>query len=95
MTGTAEIYNLEVRCDEERTVIGVIPLPAGVSVRLTAVEVLRRFEPADRRFKLPFTLRDGDMMRCPRCQRPVSVVGILGKGEVSAVIVLGALTAKG
>lgn len=86
---------LKFKCDEEREIIGTISLPAGLKVRLTAAEVLRRFEPADRRFKLPGTLRDGDMMRCPRCQRPVSVVGVLGKDEVSAVVVLGALTAKG
>lgn len=90
-----EMNVLEIRCDEERTIIGTIPLPVGVAVRLTATEVLRRFEPVDRRFKLPGTLRDGDMLRCPRCQRPVSVVGVLGPGEVSAVVVLGALTAKG
>lgn len=86
---------LEFKCDEERLVIGKVAIPAGAKMRLTAAEVLRRFEPVDRRFKLPGTLRDGDMMRCPRCQRPVSVAGVLGPGEVSAVVVLGALTAKG
>jgi hypothetical protein len=86
---------LEFKCDEERLVIGRVALPVGTTTRLTAAEVLRRFEPVDRRYKLAPTLRDGDMMRCPRCQRPVSVVGLLGKDEMTAVVVLGALTAKG
>lgn len=94
MTEASETI-LEFRCDEERVVIGRIALPAGARTRLTAAEVLRRFEPSDRRFKLSAAIRDGDMLRCPRCQRPVSIVGLLGKDEVTAVVVLGALTAKG
>lgn len=92
---TGDEVVMDVKCYEERCVIGVIRVPSGGMVRLTAAEVMRRFEPSEQRFRLQPNLRDGDLFRCPRCQRPVSVVGLMGKDEVTASVVFGALTVKG
>jgi hypothetical protein len=93
-----ETTKLEIVCGEERKVVGTISLAAGAKVLLNSREVTSRFEPASTEYELRGTrapLRDGELWRCPRCMRPLSVTGLLGKGEVTATIVLGALTAKG
>jgi hypothetical protein len=99
MEANETVTRLEVRCPEERAVIGTISIPVGQAVKLTAAEVLRRFEPATQAFRLSTTrapLRDNDYLRCPRCTRPVTIHGKLDKDfEGDATVVLGALTVKG
>lgn len=93
-----KVTTLEVRCPEERVVIGTISIPVGQSVKLTAAEVIRRFEPRTIVFRLSSTrvpLRDDDYFRCPRCMRPVVINGMLEKQEGDVTVVLGALTVKG
>lgn len=89
------IFELPIICMEEDEVVGVLPIVAGQPIRISSHELWAKFKPVTQERRLPFARqKDGEYLRCPRCQGNLGIVGDLKiKDPLKAVGSMGGVAA--